>query len=241
VKAFLARRSPLAVLGVSFGLLAPVLFSIDWHTPLVYMSLALIQLVPLGRVRIRRIAVLLLPLSSVPLGLFLLNLLFHRDGLEAGFRLGLALALRSEALILISLSLVLLVRPIELVNALMQRLGLPARLGFPLYAGWNSLPLLRRDLAIIERAQAVRLATGRTGLDSRLRTAVSLLAGALRHAERVALSMTARGLESAGRRSFYRESRWSAGDAIYLAGGLLVAGAALFVLLSARAYIFTFG
>jgi energy-coupling factor transport system permease protein len=241
VNAFLSRRNPLAVLAVTFGLLAPVLFSIDWYTPLVFMSLATIQLVPLGRVRIRRIAILMLPLSSLPVGLFLLNALFHRDGLEAGWRLGLALALRSEALILISLSLVLLIRPIELVNALMQHLGLPARFGFPLYAGWNSLPLLRRDLAIIEQAQAVRSTAGRPSLGRRMRTAVSLLAGALRHAERVSLSMTARGLESAVRRSFYRESRWSAGDSVYLAAGLLVAAAALFMLLSVRAFTFTFG
>jgi energy-coupling factor transport system permease protein len=241
MSAYLSRRNPLAVLAVTFGLLAPVLFSIDLYTPLVFMGLAMLHLIPLGRVRIRRIAALLLPLSSVPLGLFLLNVLFHRDGFEAGWRLGLALGLRSEALILVSLSLVLLVRPIDLVNALMQQLGLPARLGFPLYAGWNSLPLLRRDLALIERAQDIRLAAGRAGAGRRMRVAISLLAGALRHAERVSLSMTARGLESPVRRSFYRESRWTSADSVYLAGGLVVAGAALIVLLSVRAYIFTFG
>ena len=241
MKSFLARRNPLAVLAVTLGLLAPALVSFDHPTPLVFMGLALFNLFALGRVRLGRAAAVLGPLSLLPFGLLALNLLFHREGFAAGLRLGSVLFLRAEALIVISMSFALLVRPLELVNALMQQLGMPARIGYSIYAGWNALPLLRRDMAVIGRAHAIRSGGRKRGPRELPRSAVTLLAGAVRHAERLSLSMSARGLEQAGPRSFYRESRWTAADTAYSAAGCLLAAAAFLVLLSNGAFIFDLG
>jgi len=222
-----SRRNPLAILLVTVLMLIPVLLSFDPFTPVVFFNLGLANLALAGRVRYGRFLRQVALLSLVGVGLFFMNLLFPAPGVN-GLRRGTAVFLRSLALISLSVGYITLVDPYELTRALMQHLRLPPRVGFALFAGWNVIPLLKRDLRIIEKAHGIRF-PGQSGSGRGfLRAATVLLAGAIRHGERVTLSMAARGVERSGQRSFMRASVWTAGDTVYCA-----AGAALVMLVTA--------
>jgi len=216
-----SRRNPLAILLVTVFLLVPVLLSLDPLTPVVFFLLGLVNLGVAGRIDYGRFLRNVALLSTVGIGLFLLNLLFPAPGVD-GLQRGRAVFLRSAALISLSVGYITLVSPYELTRALMQHLRLPPRIGFALFAGFNVIPLLRRDLRIIQKAQRIRLADKAGGSGGFARAAVVLLAGAVRHGERVSLSMAARGIESTENRSFMQAMVWNLGDTVYCVAGFVL-------------------
>ena len=233
-------RNPLSVLFVTVCFLLPVLLASDYVTPVVYLALGLGNLSLLGGVDFPRYFRTIAALSLVSVGLFALNVLFPAEGVDGAAR-GIAVFLRSVSLISLSVGYIFVVDPYDLIRSLMLRLRLEPRVGFALFAGWNTIPLLRRDLAIIERAQAVRFGARRRPARSLLHTATSLLTGAVRHGERVALSMAARGMENGGRRTFLRDSPWKAGDSVYCLAGLLASGIAAGFIISRGLFLFELG
>lgn len=216
-------RNPLAVLFVTVCLLVPVLLSSGYAAPVAYLALGLANLVFLGGVDFPRYARTLAALSGVSLGLFALNVLVPAEGTD-GLARGIAVFLRSLSLISLSVGFIFSVDPYDLVRALMVRLRLEPKVGFALFAGWNTIPLLRRDLGIIEKAQALRIGSRRRTLRERTHTATALLAGAVRHGERVALSMAARGADRDTQRTFLKDSPWTRGDTLYCVAGFLASG-----------------
>ncbi len=233
-------RNPLAVLFVTVCLLAPVLLSSGYAAPVVYLILGLANLAVLGGIDVPRYARTLLVLSGVSLGLFALNVLAPAEGTD-GLARGIAVFLRSVSLISLSVGFIFAVDPYSLVRALMVRLGLEPKVGFALFAGWNTIPLLRRDLGIIEKAQALRLGRRRRTLRDRTNTATALLAGAIRHGERVALSMAARGLDRDTPRTFLKDSPWTRADTLYCVAGFLASGTTSFVLAARGLFAFYLG
>lgn len=233
-------RNPLAALFVTVCLLAPVLLSTGYATPLAFLILGLINLRILGGVRYPDYFKTLSVLSLASAGLFVLNVLAPAEGVNGPAR-GAAVFLRSVSLISLSMGFIFAVDPYDLVRALMVRLGLAPRVGFALFAGWNTIPLLRRDLGIIEKAQALRYGTRRRRFRDRTHTATALLAGAVRHGERVALSMAARGADKPGPRTFLKDSPWTRGDTLYCAAGFLAAALTTALILSLGLYTFDLG
>ncbi|HSV56326.1 MAG TPA: energy-coupling factor transporter transmembrane component T, partial [Magnetospirillaceae bacterium] len=145
----------LAVLMVTVFLLAPVLLASDLVTPAVYMALGFVNLFVLGLVSYPGYFKTLAALSPVSLGLLGLNVLFPSEGTD-GWTRGLSLFLRSFSLVSLSVGFIHAVNPYELVRAMMIRLRLSPRAGFAFFAGWNAVPLLKRDLAIIRKAREIR-------------------------------------------------------------------------------------
>jgi len=233
-------RNPLAVLFVTACLLLPVFLSYDHTTPVVFFALGLLHLLLLGGVDFPRFLRTLSLLSLVSLGLFALNVLAPAEGTN-GFSRGTAVFLRSVCLISLSVGYIYVVDPYDLFRSFMLRLGLPPRIGFSLFAGWNTIPLLRRDLKIIQKAQAVRFGSRKRSPRDHLKTAVSLLSGAIRHGERVALSMAARGIESSGKRTFLTESPWTLADTLYCAAGALASASAALLIVRQGLFIFELG
>jgi len=240
VRARSSPRNPLAALFVTVCLLAPVLLSTGYATPLAFLVLGLLNLRVLGDVKFRDYLKTLALLSLASVGLFALNVLAPAEGTNGPAR-GAAVFLRSVSLISLSVGFIFAVDPYELVRALMVRLGLPPRVGFALFAGWNTIPLLRRDLGIIEKAQALRYGTRRRRIRDRTHTATALLAGAVRHGERVALSMAARGAEKAGPRTFLKDSPWTRRDTLYCAAGFLAAALTSALILALGLFDFDLG
>lgn len=233
-------RNPLASFFVTACLLGPVLLSSDYVTPLTYLSLGLANLAYLGGVDFPKYLKTLSVLSLVSVGLFALNVLAPAEGSNGLVRGG-AVFFRSVSLISLSVGYIFAVNPYDLTRALMVRLRLQPSAGFALFAGWNTIPLLRRDLVIIETAQALRFGERKRKIKDRTRTATSLLAGAVRHGERVALSMAARGIEGAGPRTFLKDSPWTRADSLYCIAGFLVSALTAWSIITRGLFMFELG
>ena len=110
--------------------------------------------------------------------------------------LGLGTALRLLALFILTLIAGLSTTGPDLVRSLVQQLRVPYRVGYTALAAFRFVPRFGHELAVIRSAHRVRGMTGGRGPIAGIRRYVGyvipLLAGAIRHAERVALAMDAR-------------------------------------------------
>lgn len=118
----------------------------------------------------------------------------------------------------------------DLILACVRQLRLPYRIGYAALASMQFAPQLRRELEVIRMAHTVRGApTGRGPLAALRRTvghAVPLMAGSVRHAERVSMSMDARGFGSAAHRTERRVILWRRVDWLFVMVCWLVTGIA---------------
>lgn len=233
----IARRNPLAILLVTLFLLVPVLVAFDTTTPVVFFLLGMLNLAVAGRLNVRKYLLTVGVLSGVGVGLFLLNVLFPAKGVD-GFQRGVAVFLRSTTLVSLSVGYILLVDPYDLIRSLMQNLKLPPRLGFALFAGWNVIPLLKRDLTLIRHTHAVRSGGVGKPFKGFLQGAVTLLSGAVRHAERVSLSMAARGIDQASNRTFIKRIPWTWKDTVYCVSWFGITLGALVLLIRSGWFVF---
>lgn len=220
------KPNPLALLISQLSLMLPVLFALDRVTPLIYLGLGALNLFIIARLSPRRFIKLVLPLSILSFGLFFMNLLFPAEGIN-GLERAVSVFLRSFTLISLSSGYILSAHPYDIIRALMQNWHMNYRFGFALFAGWNTIPLLRRDIEIAQKAQEIRSAgigaTGRRGRAKSLRSGktsitrlpVTILSGAILHGERLSLSMAGRGLEEAQNRTFIHSIAWTKTDTLY--------------------------
>lgn len=250
----MSRLNPVANLLITFTALIPVVLSFDAYTPLSFVAFGMVQILLVSRVPMRSLLRVLGPLLVIPAGLFLMNLFFSapvaHDRIYEFLTLpvranslhrALVLSLRSLALIVLSAGYFVATRPQVLVNALMQQLRLSPRVGYALYVAWNTIPLFRENFRQIESAHKIRLRGRRRTLGDLLPTVVTLLAGAIRHAERASLSMAARGIESDRPRSYLYESRFRIRDAAAVAISIAVTGIIWYLLIARGLFVFGLG
>jgi len=114
----------------------------------------------------------------------------------AALLVGATTSLRLAGILLLSLLAGLTSTGPDLVRALVQQLHVPYRVGYTALAAYRFVPRFRHELDTIRQAHRVRgVAPGRGPVAALRRWCgyvVPLLAGALRHAERVALAMDSR-------------------------------------------------
>jgi energy-coupling factor transport system permease protein len=110
---------------------------------------------------------------------------------------GLATGLRVAAVLLLGLIVGVTTDGPDLVRSMIAHLRVPYRIGYAGFAAMRFVPRFQRDLEIIRLAHRVRGVSGGRGPVTTLRRyggyAVPLLAGAMRHGDRVSLAMEARG------------------------------------------------
>ncbi|RWZ59574.1 energy-coupling factor transporter transmembrane protein EcfT [Labedella populi] len=115
---------------------------------------------------------------------------------EGSLLAGLAASLRLAALLVLALLAGLSATGPDFVRSTVQYLRLPYRIAYTALAAYRFVPRFRRDLELIRQAHRVRGPGVRRGPGSAISrvtaSVVPLLAGAIRHAERVALAMDAR-------------------------------------------------
>ena len=138
----------------------------------------------------------------------------------AAYLIGLATALRISALLVLSLIAGLTTTGPDLVRALVQNLRVPYRVGYAALAALRFVPRFRHELEVIRSAQRVRgVDRGRGPVAAVRRTlavSIPLLAGAIRHAERVALAMDARAFGAHPTRTERTLSRWRVRDTVFV-------------------------
>lgn len=208
---FLYGINPLAKLLAPLPAMALLVFVRDITTPLVFVALTYIVLL-VGVSFTRRLAALLLlvPVAAVVMGLgFAIwtdssgvdhSIVLWQIGgwtMYGGAMLvGLATGARVAAIVSLALIVGLSTTGPDLVRASVQQLRVPYRIGYTALAAFRFVPRFGYELDVIRQAHRVRGSHGGRGPIAALRRwvgyIVPLLAGAIRHAERVALAMDAR-------------------------------------------------
>ncbi|HEY8988507.1 MAG TPA: energy-coupling factor transporter transmembrane component T, partial [Candidatus Limnocylindrales bacterium] len=128
---------------------------------------------------------------------------------EAGIGGGLGLGARIVAIAAIGVAFAQTTDSTRLVDALVQQARTPDRFAYGALAAYQALPRLGEDLTTLRQARRIR------GLRASWhpRLLVGLLVLAVRHGDRLALAMDARGFGS-GPRSRFRVVRWNWLDAV---------------------------
>ncbi len=233
----LGRASPLAKLAIAMLWLIGLAFTVRPGPPLSIAVVALGAGVVLGRIRPLDLARALAPLWLVAGVVILSNVLFGAANPDPAAtelaRLGplritaeaiataWALGLRVAAIAAVGAVFALTTEPTTLVDALVQQGRVPERFAYGALAAYQAIPRFADDLATLRQARRIRGLRG----SWHPRLLVGLLVLAIRHGDRVALSMDARGFGS-GPRSRYRIVRWRAVDGVLVAlavGTLLIA------------------
>ena len=209
---FLHRLNPLATIAAPMPAIVLLILARDVATPVSLFALALVLLLVGAHLRPR---MLLLVVVALPLLAALLSLSFGlwADASKlpqstvllqvgdyrfttAAWMLGLATSTRLTAIVALSLLAGLTSTGPDLVRAMVQQLRVPYRIGYTALAAFRFVPRFGHELEVIRAAHRVRgMAGGRgpiAGMRRYLGYVVPLLAGAIRHAERVALAMDSR-------------------------------------------------
>jgi energy-coupling factor transport system permease protein len=208
---FLYALNPLAKLAAPLPAMLLLVFVRDAATPAAFLVLSYaILLVGVSFTR-RLIGVLLaLPLVAAAIGFgFALwtdpskvdqSVVIWQIGswtLYGGaLAVGLATGLRIAAIVALALIAGLSTTGPDVVRASVQQLRVPYRIGYTALAAFRFVPRFGYELEVIRQAHRVRGSHGGRGPFSALARwfgyIVPLMAGAIRHAERVALAMDAR-------------------------------------------------
>lgn len=209
---FLYRLNPLAKLAAPLPAMVLLVFTRDLAIPLLFIALALL-IVLVGAELTRPIALLLfvgLPIvvaimsfsfglwsdaSRVDQSVLLFQIGDYRF-YQGALLLGFATALRLASLLVLAFIGGITSTGPELVRAMIQQLHVPYRIGYTALAAYRFVPRFGHELDVIRSAHRVRgMAEGRGPIAAVRRSlgyVVPLLAGAIRHAERVALAMDSR-------------------------------------------------
>jgi len=221
----LARRHPLAKLGVAAVVAAGLLVSVDLVTASAVLAVELACL-PLAGVGWRFLVRRAWPLPLAAGGVAVANLVAsNAHGVAVG-----AISLRLVAIALPGLVAFASTDPVDLADALHQQLRVPARFAYGSLAALRLLPLLSVEWQVIRRARRSRgIDAGRSPLGAaRLwsSTVFGLLVAAIRRATRLASAMESRGFDAGGPRTVARRQVLGAADWALLGGSVVAVGGA---------------
>lgn len=209
---FLHGLNPLAKVVAVAPAMILLVFVRDHTTPLIFLALSY-ALILVGARMTRLTAIMLF--AAVPIGIvaigFGFSLWIDAGGVDAtapllqvgpwtlysgAVAIGLATSLRLAAILGLALIGGLTTTGPDLVRASVQQLRVPYRVGYTALAAYRFVPRFGYELSVIRAAHRVRGHHGGRGPFARLARGwgyiVPLLAGAIRHAERVALAMDSR-------------------------------------------------
>lgn len=209
---FLYALNPISKIAAVAPAMILLVFARDLATPAAFLILAYAVLLIGARVTARIAAILF---AALPVGMLLIGLGFSvwvdPAKVEGGIRIlevggwslysgaltiGFATALRLGSIVALALIGGLTTTGPDLVRASVQQLRVPYRIGYTALAAFRFVPRFGYELSVIRAAHRVRGHHGGRGPFARIARGwgyiVPLLAGAIRHAERVALAMDSR-------------------------------------------------
>jgi energy-coupling factor transport system permease protein len=229
----LGRANPLTKLAVALLWLIGLAFTTRHVPPVAITAAALAGGMALGRIRPGDLARAVAPLWFVAGIIVLSNIVFGaantNPAAEEIARLGplrvtaeaistaTALGLRVVAIASVGAVFALTTEPTRLVDALVQKARVPERFAYGALAAYQAIPRFAEDLTTLRQARRIRGLSG--GWHPRL--LLGLLVLAIRHGDRVALSMDARAFGS-GPRTTYRTERWTMLDGVLAVGAAVV-------------------
>lgn len=247
---FLYALNPLAKVAAVAPAMIMLIFVRDLVTPAAFLVLAY-MLILIGARSTWRLLLLLLVVLPVAMIVIAVGFSLWVDAagvddtapfLQIGdwtlFRgaleIGSATALRLGAITALALIGGLTTTGPDLVRASIQQLHVPYRIGYTALAAYRFVPRFGHELAVIRAAHRVRGHHGGRGPFARVARGwgyiVPLLAGAIRHAERVALAMDARAFGAHPTRTERHSVPFRRRDIVFIAV-LLAASAAILIAL----------
>ncbi|MGB4778110.1 energy-coupling factor transporter transmembrane component T family protein [Microbacterium sp.] len=209
---FLHGLNPLAKLAAPMPAMILLVFARDLATPLAFFAVTSLVLLAGARVtpRLTLLLFVALPLGAAVIGLSM-SVWIDASRVDTSVTLvqlggwslyggavvvGMATGVRLAAIVGLALIAGLTSTGPDLVRAAVQQLRVPYRIGYTALAAFRFVPRFAYELEVIRQAHRVRGASGGRGPFAALARwwgyIVPLLAGAIRHAERVALAMDAR-------------------------------------------------
>ena len=234
----LGRTSPVVKLGVAVVWLLGLAFTLHPLPPVILAGSALAAGLVFGGVPPLKLGRTLTPVWLAALAIGVSNTLFSaangdpttatllRVGpvriAETAFVAGIAIMLRIAAIAAVGAVFALTTDSTRLADSLVQQARIPARFAYGALAAYGAIPRFAEDLVTLRQARRIRGL--RAGWHPRL--LVGLLVLAIRHADRMAVSMDARAFGS-GPRTFYRELRWTAIDAAVAVSAIAILAIAL--------------
>jgi energy-coupling factor transport system permease protein len=240
---FLHRVNPLTKLAFTVLVMILLTVIVDPITPLCVAVVGAVAIVLGGRVPLGQILRTLRPFALVAFGLFWTTALFYATPTQPlatwgplvvskdGLAYGATIMFRILAIFVVSLLFTLTTDPTAFLQGLVQQARLSPRFGYGIIAAYRFVPLFDGELASIRAAHRVRGVQTGGGPAAQYRRLVGhmvpLLAGAIRHAERVALAMDARGFGAIEKRTYFRRSTFGWRDSAFLVVAALVLGALL--------------
>lgn len=230
----LGRASPLTKLAVATAWLIGLATTTTIGPPLALAAAAAITGLVFGGLRPATIIRGAAPLGAAALSVGLFNALFAAANVdpaaleaarigplrltEAGLLGGAGLAARIVAIGVVGVVFAQTTDSTRLVDVLVQQARVPERFGYGALAAYQAIPRFAEDLATLRQARRIRGLPG----SWHPRLLISLLVLAIRHGDRLALAMDARGFGSGGPRSRYRIVAWSWLDGIVAGAGLVL-------------------
>lgn len=233
---FLYRLNPLAKLAAPLPAMIVLVFVRDAATPAAFLMLAYVLLLA-GVSFTKQLAMILfvaLPAAAAVIG-FGLSLWTAAEQVDQSVALlkigawtlyagalaiGYATALRIAAIVALSLIAGLSMTGPDLVRATVQQLRVPYRIGYTALAAFRFVPRFGHELDVIRQAHRVRGAHDGHGPFASVARwfgyVVPLLAGAIRHAERVALAMDARAFGAHPDRTERQLVPWRVRDTVFV-------------------------
>ncbi len=247
---FLYRLNPLAKFAAPVPAMLVLVFVRDAATPVAFLVLAYATLLIGARLTARTAAILF---AAVPVAVLLIGVgfsLWTDAALVAdtapvwtlggwtlysgALAIGFATALRLAAILSLALIPGLATTGPDLVRSLVQQLRVPYRIGYTALAAFRFVPRFGHELDVIRQAHRVRGAHGGRGPFAAIARwagyIVPLLAGAIRHAERVALAMDARAFGAHPDRTERHLVPWRTRDTVFVVVFWVVSAAILWLL-----------
>jgi energy-coupling factor transport system permease protein len=245
---FLYRLNPLAKLLAPVPAMLLLVFVRDAATPLAFLALAYLALL-VGVSLTRRLALVLLalPLGALAIGCGF-SLWIDPSGVDqsvviwqigswtlygGALMVGFATGLRIAAIVALALIAGLSTTGPDLVRSTVQQLRVPYRIGYTALAAFRFVPRFGHELEVIRQAHRVRGAHGGRGPFTAIARwsgyMVPLLAGAIRHAERVALAMDARAFGAYADRTERHLVPFRARDVVFIVLFVAVAAAIFWI------------
>ena len=216
----LGRTSPVVKLGIAIVWLVGLAVTLHPLPPVILAAVALAAGLAIGGIPPLILGRTLAPVWLAALAIGLSNMLFSTANgdpttstlLQVGpiriaqeaFVAGVSIMLRVAAIACVGAVFALTTDSTRLADALVQQARIPARFAYGALAAYGAIPRLSEDLATLRQARRIRGLRG--GWHPSL--FVGLLVLAIRHADRMAVSMDARAFGS-GTRTHYRDIRWT--------------------------------
>jgi energy-coupling factor transport system permease protein len=236
--AALARRNPVAKLAAATIVMAGLLLTLDPVTPAVLLAIELAA-VPATGVHWSTLARRTWPLLVGVAGVTVANLLIVGSVSSAA-----AVSLRLLGIALPGILVLASTDPLDLADALVQRLRVSPRFAYGALAALRLLPLLAADWHQIARARRARGLEAGWSPVARVRLGFSqvfaVLVAAIRRGVRLATAMEARGFDAGVARTIARPQPMLAADWVLVLASVAAVGAATAVAVAAGTWSLAF-